>query len=344
MRKRLVASLFERIGATELILALRRRAPSPWLPILTFHRVREPDTDSRYCFDDGVIDSTPEQFDLQMSIVRRYFNPVGMDDVLRLAEGGSMPRNPVLITFDDGYRDNHEVAVPILKRHGIKAVFFIATSYIAERRVFWWDRINYLMKTSTKRTIEVSYPFLQVFDVRTPADKTGATKALLRLVKTHNGLDLDRLLDGLAKAADVRWDDELEKRFANEYLMTWDQVRDLRAAGMDVQSHTRTHRVLQTLDDNQIVHELRGSRDELEQQLDEPVRAISYPIGHTIRDRPFVRRALAAAGYKVGFTNDTGAHPLWRKFDPFEVNRIGVDLDMPTSLFRAMLAMPNVFQ
>src|SRR5262245_610312 len=98
-----VAHAFDAIGATRLILSLRRCAPSPWLPILTFHRVAEPGAPG--LLDDCVVNSNGSAFDRQMATVQRYFTPVGIDDLVRYGEGGELPRNPILISFDDGYRD-----------------------------------------------------------------------------------------------------------------------------------------------------------------------------------------------------------------------------------------------
>jgi peptidoglycan/xylan/chitin deacetylase (PgdA/CDA1 family) len=162
-------------------------------------------------------------------------------------------------------------------------------------------------------------------------------------VKTHVGLDLERFLEHLATAACVPWSDSIDRELANQCLMTWDQIRELRALGMDVQSHTRTHRVLQTLDATQLREELQGSKDELEREIDAPVQSISYPVGHRLMDRDDVRTALANAGYKLGFTNATGTHRLRTAGDPYDVSRIGCDYGTSDALFRAKLAAPFIF-
>lgn len=342
MNKRvLLAKVCDRVGATSAMLKLRQRSRSPWLPVLTFHRVAGGGPE--YSFDEGVVDSTPERFASQVAMIRTYFHPVGLDDVVRFAAGEPLPRNPILITFDDGYKDNFEVALPILKRHGVPAVFFIATYYIAHRRVFWWDRISYIVKTSAARTLRLRYPrSIELSLARNRRAHT--TTQLVRIVKDGVGLDLQRFIDELAVVAGVRWNDDLERRLADQLLMTWDDIRALRDAGMAVESHTRTHRVLQTLSAPQLDDELRGSRADLEDALDRTVQAISYPVGHALVDRPDIRRALDAAGYKLGFTNATGAQRAWGKRDPFDVCRMGLDLETPEALFRAMLALPSVFE
>jgi peptidoglycan/xylan/chitin deacetylase (PgdA/CDA1 family) len=336
-----LAGVCDRIGATGFVLGLRRSARASWLPVLTFHRVTTvPDS---YRFDADVIDTTPAEFEKQLEVLRGYFTPIGIDEVVRFVDGGSLPNNPVLVTFDDGYRDNRETALPILQRFGVKAVFFIATDYVTRRRVFWWDRLNYLIKSSPLRTLSLKYPPGLTFSLRDDVDRRRTIKALLRLIKRTAGLDLEQFLTQLANSAGVDWTQADERRFADELIMTWQQIRELRAAGMDVQSHTRTHRVLQTLSPEQVIEEIEGSHRDLERELGERACALSYPVGHTINDRDDVRAAMRRAGYKIGFTNATGTQPLSRGIDPYSVNRIGLDIGTPAALFKAMLAIPRVF-
>ncbi len=336
-----LANLCDKTGATEWMLGMRRRARSPWFHVLTFHRIAQ--IGAAYRFDDGVVDATPDELDQHLALLRKYADPIGLDDVARFYDGGRLPNNPVLVTFDDGYRDNCEVALPILKRHGICATFFIATDYVTQRRVFWWDRLSYLVKRSLNDKLRVMYPRAMSLDVATPRARAIAIRDLLKLIKTTFGLDLERFLRELARAAAVPWDEALERRFADELVMSWDQVRALRAAGMSVQSHTRSHRVLQTLPSEDVLGELEGSRTDLERELDESIYAISYPAGHTIEDRADLRRALQTAGYKLGFTNATGAQPVEEANDPYHVNRRPVDLHTSGAVFRAGLAAPSVF-
>ena len=316
------------------LLRLRAYGPSPFLTIFTYHRVSASRSQR---FDDGVVDATPDGFDRQLATMKRYFSIVGVDEILGYVQGAELPPNPLAVTFDDGYLDNFTTALPLLQKHGVRACFFIATSYLEERRLFWWDRIAYLIKNATRPTIEIEYPARLRFDL---ADRGHAMGAALRIVKDVFDLDLMRYLDELTRGSGVPFDRAIERRFADEMLMTWDQVRALRAAGMDVQSHTRTHRVLQTLRPETLDDELRGSKAELERVLGEPVRAVSYPVGKTISLRPFVRQAVRDAGYEIGFSNSTGINFLWGRFDRFDVHRMAIDRDLPHDFFRSMLAVP----
>ena len=124
--------------------------------------------------------------------------------------------------------------------------------------------------------------------------------------------------------------------------MTWDHARALRKAGMDVQSHTRTHRVLQTLTPDEVQDELEGSRTDLARELGEPIRAVAYPVGNPLSVASSIRPALVKAGYEIGFTNGTGPTSLREPLDPFGIGRQTVERALSEALFLSMLALPEL--
>lgn len=335
MRKRAVfAHWLERAGILNAISRLRARAPSPWLTVLTYHSIRP----NPGPFDDGVVDASVALFDRQMEMIRGLGTPVTLSELREaIQENRPLPRRPLLVTFDDGYRDNFELALPILLRHRIRATFFVATGYVENRRLFWWDKLAYLIARSRRSRIELDYPRPVEIDLR---DRAKANGTLQRIVKATPDLDLERFLYALGDAAEVELSHADERRFADELILTWKQVRALHEAGMDVQSHTRNHRVLQTLPRRELEDELRGSRQELEDVLKTSVFAVSYPVGRTIADSPALREAIASAGYELGFSNASGVNNLWQAVDPLDLRRISLDRDVDEVLFRGMLALP----
>jgi peptidoglycan/xylan/chitin deacetylase (PgdA/CDA1 family) len=338
-KRALLAQVLETSGVTELLLRAGSRTRFPWLTVLTYHRVIERPRD--YPFDDGVVDATPDMFEEQLATISRYFRFIGANELCDYVRGAPLPPNPIAITFDDGYRDNHDVVLPILKRYNARATFFITTDYLTRRRMFWWDKLAYLVKRAEVPALELSYPER----VRLPLDPLGedrarALKHILSTPKQVRDLDLDRYIDDVARAAGVTLGIDEEKRLADEMLMTWDQVRSLRAAGMDIGSHTRSHRVLQTLPVHRLADELEGSRHDLQRELGEQPNVIAYPVGRSIAQEPEIVASLRAAGYLVGLSNASGTNRLSGRPDPFDLKRIAVDGDLPHWMFRAMMAIP----
>lgn len=343
MRERF-AGLMHRAGALQALMRLRSHLPVSTVSILTYHHVD--DHDPSYPYDPDVSDATPAQFRWQMQALARHFTPIGMDDLLRFVERGTpLPRNAVVVTFDDGYQSCHDVALPILRAVGIRATFFIATEYVNERKLYWWERVSLIVNQGRRRGA-ITYPRALELAPRDRATRM----AILDTIKDTPNLDLDRFLSEVSEALGVPWRRDVEAEYADGLIMTWDQIRALARAGMDIESHTRSHRVLQTLDDAALHSELAGSRADLEAQLGRPVRAVAYPVGRRIgRGLKRIRRALSAAGYKLGLSNASGInkivpHAIARlaPFDPFDVRRLGLDRSMSDAMFLTQIALPTL--
>src|SRR5690349_16988345 len=156
LSRRGLAELTDRLGVSRLLLG---RTTRPWLTIVNYHRVEELGAPAVTEFDDDIVDVTPEAFERQLDVMKRYLNFVSLADLRAAVDGAPLPRNPAMVTFDDGYLSCHDVALPALRRHGIRAVFFVTTEAVTSRRVFWWDRIAWTLKNARRRVIQMSYPF-----------------------------------------------------------------------------------------------------------------------------------------------------------------------------------------
>ena len=339
-----LAAWLDRVGVLTAVTEVRRRTPIPTASILTYHHIHEvADAQTGYLYNPDVADATPAQFRRHLEAVARFGTPIGIETLLGALHGGPLPPNPVMITFDDGYRSCHDVALPILRELGIPATFFIATTFVTQRRLYWWEAIAMLLARARGRTAILTYPYHLEIDASAPHTR----RQLEHLVKTAWMLDIDRFVSELAAALDVEWTREIETAHANELIMTWDEIRALAAAGMDIESHTRRHRVLQTLDAAAMHDELLGSRLDLEAQLGRPVRAIAYPVGKRVPGDVRVRTAVAAAGYQIGLHNSGGINALWPSalrgmlpIDPLDLRRIATERSMSDAMFLTQVAVP----
>jgi peptidoglycan/xylan/chitin deacetylase (PgdA/CDA1 family) len=350
-RRGQIAQALDRLGVIEA--CLRARALIGWprrgLTVLLYHRVTDPTRLDG--LDPSLVDATPQDFDTQMALARRHFSPVALGDVQDAVTGGRpLPANALLVSFDDGYRDNLEVAVPILKRHGIRATFFVATGYMSERRLFWWERIAVQVRRATAPRLLLSYPAPLELELGDDTRRSAAVRRLCRTVKDHYDLDLDRFLADIDGASGVAWTEDDDRRYSQSAILDWDGVLALRDAGMDVASHTRGHRVLQTLRPDVLAGDLADSKAELERRLGQPVRAVAYPVGKRIHDHPAVREAVRAAGYDLGFVVSPGVNVLPAGGAPadgvgvggvaqdrYDLKRIPVDRAWSLPQFRATL-------
>jgi len=341
-RERFVDAL-DRAGLLRGVMQLRRLSPLPIVGIVTLHHVHDvAEQRGAYPYDPDVADATPKQFRRRLEMLARIGTPIGMADLLRGLDGGALPPNPVMVTFDDGYRSCHDVALPILRELGIPATFFIATSFVTERRLYWWERIALALHAARRPRAKLLYPAPIEIDAADP----GARHVLDNLVKNTFGIDIGRFLAELYAALDVEWSPAIDAEHANRLIMTWDQVRALERAGMSVESHTRHHHVLETLDDDGLRDELVGARVDLARELGHPVHAIAYPVGRRVQSARILA-AIAAAGYRLGFANENGINVLWpaalrraASFDPLDLRRVSVSLATTDSMLLTQLAFP----
>ena len=177
-------------GVTSLLGQL---PPRDSLLVLNYHRIGNPDDDP---FDPDVFSATGDQLSEQISYLRRHVSVVTLEEAQAFVDGTRREKTPrcrVLITLDDGYLDNYQVAFPILRSHGVQGVFFLVTSLVGSCAVPWWDHIAFLMKTARLRRFSLHYPA----DLAVDLVENGMTKSLrdvLGLYKSPGNADPERFI------------------------------------------------------------------------------------------------------------------------------------------------------
>jgi Predicted xylanase/chitin deacetylase len=340
LRARL-ATAAHRIGVAHLVLKANARLPSSWqrLTVMTWHRVAK---DLGCGFDRDIVDASPEQFDRQLAVLKEYGSLIDTADLEKYREQGQpLPPNPVMLTFDDGYRDCLTVALPILRRHHAKAVFFIPTGFMGERKLFWWERVCALTARTRVSEIRIDYPEPLCFSLGDKTARYQAARRLSCLCKRRQRMDLTRFLTVVAEACEVHWDENVERGLADELILDWSGVRALVEAGMDVQSHGEGHRVFLTLSAEEVLQEARASREALQAQTGLPQRALAYPCGIGCDPGSPAYRAVEQAGYKLAFRLDTDTCRVGRISDWLNLSRLSSTPGTTEGRFRGCLAFPG---
>lgn len=316
-RRARVAQTLDTLGLIDRFLWLRGRLGLPLLTILTYHRVARRDDVGD--LDMGVAEVEPDDFLRQLAVLKEHCSVVSMAEVRDHRRGRPLPKNAVMLAFDDGYMDNHDVVLPILQRAKVPATFFIPTAFPDAGKLFWWDRISLTMKRCQATSIELTYPTrTRLYPKQSPEV---ATRQVCKIIKHVPGLDLDRALEDLERASGVHLSEAEERALAKRTVMGWSEVKALHEAGMSVESHSHSHRVLGTLTPEEATHDLRKSRTILSEALDKPVRTVAYPVGYELTG-PF-RRVAQDAGFELAFTNATGL--CTPKADPWNLPRLSMD-------------------
>lgn len=330
-KKDLLAEALDRTGFGRLL-----RLARTWegLLILNYHRIGE---HRASLLDRNLWSASTEEFDLQVEYVTRNFDVIGLGDLdtaLRRRRGRA-----VMITFDDGYLDNYTEAFPVLSRHRVPATFFITTGFLDIPKVPWWDEIAWMTRTSPlTRLVPNAWVAEEiVFDL---PDRERAIHALLKTFKLlRASLREDEFLNCLGDALQTG---RCPVDIAQHLWMSWDQIREMRRAGMTFGGHTVHHPILAHLGRDEQSFEIHECQRRLQAELSEPIEAFSYPVGGQDAFNETTRELLQEAGYRWAFTYFGGYCPLGQ-FDRFRVPRTAIETDINLSLFRATTTIPQLF-
>lgn len=324
--KRAVLAASARLGAPDVLGALWRGR----LTVLAYHRVLDV---ARVPFARDIVSASPEDFARQMRWIARRFDVLGLDEAIALVAGeGPRVRRPALITFDDGYRDNFDNALPVLRALGLPATLFVVTSALGSTWVPWWDRLAQLIRDSPRETADL--PIIGRVPLGEPASRERAAGSLARALKGVSEQERVELVGMLPDRLDV---EPLVP--STPLFMTWDEARQMDAAGVACQPHTHTHPVLARIGEEASAQEVERSAELIRERIGRPALALAYPHGTPQDISPAIVAAIRRTGIEAAFTTDPGPQGLRdARSDPMRLRRVSIEWedDMDRFAFKVM--------
>ena len=277
------------------------------LPILTYHRVvEEPDT----LYPDNI---DKVRFERQMSTLAMFFNVLPLRDAIVQLKEGCLPKRTICITFDDGYADNADIALPILKRYEISATVFVATGYI-NGGIMWNDIILESIRQTKAAKIDLKVYGLDSYELSCVDEKRCAAKEILRKIKYLQPKKRNEFVCVVQRALDI----EMPKNL----MLSDEQIVKLDSNDIEIGGHTVTHPILKLLDDQEIEWELRESKRYLEALTNKSVVSFAYPNGRPGVDFDGrISKFVARAGYQCSVSTRVGVAS--QEDDLFQLPRIG---------------------
>ncbi|AKH19708.1 polysaccharide deacetylase family protein [Sedimenticola thiotaurini] len=280
--------------------------PKAKLSILNYHRVH-PVIDP---INPGEIDA--ERFTWQMELVANNFNVLTVGEAADLLAEGKLPDRSLCITFDDGYADNVEVALPILKQFSLRATFFIATGFLDGGRM-WNDTVIESVRNFPAGYLDLSDQQLGQYQLDSWQDRHNAYSAIIREIKHLPQEKRQSLVDWVAS----RVPDGID---SGDLMMRSDQVRELHQSGMEIGGHTVTHPILSTIPDEQANHEIAEGKKQLEAITGGPVTVFAYPNGKPVQDYlPKHTDMVRKQGFKAAVSTEWGVSTT--ATDPYQLHR-----------------------
>jgi peptidoglycan/xylan/chitin deacetylase (PgdA/CDA1 family) len=326
-----------RAGLLSAVRGVRRLARAE-VRVLAYHRVLDIDNRARFDFDPALVSATPERFREQMQYIRDRYRPVSSTELIAAVDQGrALPPDAIVVTFDDGYDDNYRIAFPILRELGVPATFFVSTGHIDSGLPYAYDWLVHMVCVSPAPTLDVPEVDLHV---ALPPTLSGRREIASDLLDRMKWLD-DTVQASIIARLERDW--SLPRRVHPDCRpMTWDQLREMQAAGMDIGSHGVNHRMLARLPVAEMIAEVQESQAALERELGAAPRTLSYPVGGPNAYSDAVIAAAREAGFRVAFNYISGSNRL-PVADRFALKRLPVEYETDLGWFAGIVAWPELF-
>jgi peptidoglycan/xylan/chitin deacetylase (PgdA/CDA1 family) len=268
--------------------------------VLMFHNVRPWRPSTPGFAPNRLLEITPEFLDEVLALVRRMgFDIVSLDEaVSRLSDSGSRPF--VALTFDDGYRDTKDFALPVLERHGAPFAVYVATGFADRSARMWWLELEEALRRAERVEIvdaDLSFALptrdprekAQAFEQIYWALRAGPEERLLRVVgalATQNGVDAGSIVETLC--------------------LDWDGIAALaRHSLVTIGAHSLSHKMLAKWPEDAARGEMSGSKTRIEHKIGQVVHHFAYPVGDPTSAGP---REFAMAS-ELGFASAVTTRP-----------------------------------
>jgi peptidoglycan/xylan/chitin deacetylase (PgdA/CDA1 family) len=265
-------------------------------------------------------------FEQHMALLAADFNVLPLGEACAQLVRGGLPARAACITFDDGYADNEQTALPILKRFGLPATFFVSTGF-SDGGVMFNDGVIEVVRCAPAGTHDLSRLGLGSYSLGDSTSRRAPIDALIGQLKYRPVRERGALVEQLAAA--------MHSALPKDLMMRSAQIKRLYDEGMEIGGHTVNHPILAVLSEQEARAEIVNGKRRLEEITGAPVTLFAYPNGkpgrdYGPRDVELVREAgFAAAVSTLGGVANRGSDIFQLpRFSPWDRSprRLGVRL------------------
>lgn len=332
MKRRLGQLLRDYLSNSSIVSQLWQRLPHG-IYIFNYHRIGNK-FECPYARD--VFSCSADAFEKQVEQIKSNFQVLNSQQLSAVLDGQHLSERYAMITFDDGYKDNFDTAFPILQKHQLPALFLIPTDFIDTDAIPWWDELSFILRNNIGKTLvtPASGEALHLTQDSIEHQIRIFTRQIKQIPEEESLAFMARLRDSHAGLCE-----QLRERH-QELFVNWHDLQVMHSAGMDIGSHTRSHKILSKLPVLQQAEELQTSKQIIEEKLGASIVAVAYPVGSKHCYTSETKLLAQKAGYRLAFNNTSSINNLLS--DRHDMNRICVIDDevnklKATTVFHAYL-------
>ena len=258
-----------------------------------------------------------------MQYLADYCHVLDLQDAVERMEAHDLPDRAVVVTLDDGYRDNYVHVFPILKQLGITATIFLATGVIGNGGVLWHDQVCRMISQTTMKTLR-KFGSVDGYCFETSEGRQHAQEGILWFLRSLEDEVRSEHISRLARELEVP-----ETASDAGLMLNWQEVKEMHHAGIHFGAHTVTHPILTRISREQVVQEIRHSKMAIERELENEVLTFAYPSGRGQDINPEIKDIVKQEGFRCAVSTMAGSNR--ETDDMFEMKRVGFwDREMNT--------------
>ena len=261
------------------------------IKIITYHAVDE--------FPNYIdLFMAPEKFEAQMKYIHTHYDIITLEEAVNIIETRrSIPQNAIVITFDDGYKDNYHTVYPIIKRYGLPMTIFISSDYIKSGMPTFVYATIVLLENAKNKLLDLSNYDLGKFMLDNAASKEQAILEIDRYSKMLRFDQRQQLLQEIISKVGLNG----EKHILIDKMLTWENISEMSHNLVSFGSHTCRHPNLTHLGSEDLHHELVRSKQSIEKKIHKEVKYFAYPYGGKDALNDSVKQHVKEAGYEAAF-------------------------------------------
>ncbi len=248
-----------------------------------------------------LLEITPDYLDEALTFMRSEgYDVVDMDEMAARIAGPKRDRFAIALTFDDGYRDNREHALPVLRRHNAPWTLYVTTGFADRTAQLWWIELEQAINALPRVTLPIGGRIIDL-DTQGAKAKQAAFETIYWALRARPEVELRAGVDRLAAQAGVDG-----AALARSLCLDWDELRALaREPTLTIGAHTRTHPMLAKHPLHVAQPEIVEAKYRIEFELSRSVDHLAYPVG----DRSSAGQREFALAKQSGFRTAVTTRP-----------------------------------
>lgn len=265
-----------------------------------------------------------------LKFLKRNYNVISLSELTAcLKDRKPWPERAALITFDDGFRNNYEVAFPVLKEFDLPAVIYLTVNYVGTDKLLWFDELYLLLKKCLEDAVETDVLAEFLGPIPDSCDIGELYPICSNRLKKMSIIERTEIITRLKQLVCIEGKPILSEPFK---FLSWEQVLEMKSSGLvEFGVHTATHRIVSELPPDEWEKEIVAPKNKIEKIIGNSIDTFCYPNG--VPDVDFFQeheKYLKSKGYVCAFSTHEGLNTP--KYNQYRLGRIPVGSDISSDI------------